>query len=230
MKKNITAILFGLIAILSGILVIGNTMHLWREISFRGWWTVFIIVPGIGWMISYGVKAWNVTITLVGLLLLSNQQGWLGHINPAYIWAFVLIAFGIYIIYKSLNLNTKQKSPKIYVEKKQENSDDFISIASVFAKVDSYNDSLEFKGGNITSVFGGVTLDLRNAKIVDGAVIEITGVFGGAKVLLPSNCIVNVSGMPILGGMDNHFKSSSDENAPKLIVKYTAIFSGIELK
>ncbi len=62
--------------------------------------------------------------------------------------------------------------------------------------------SQDFRGGDVTAVFGGYELDLRMAAIaVDQAVIEATGIFGGIQIdRARRTWTVEARGVGIFGG------------------------------
>ncbi len=84
-------------------------------------------------------------------------------------------------------------------------------------------------GATATAVFGGVTLDLREARIDDEATVDAFALFGGVEVLIPKRWRLALSGTPIFGGVED--KTSPDTmlptDAPVLIVNAKAVFGGV---
>ena len=82
-----------------------------------------------------------------------------------------------------------------------------------------------------TALFGGATLDLREAHIDDEATVDATAIFGAVDVLVPKGWRVSLGGLPIFGGYDNKTggNGSLPENAPRLNVRATAIFGGVDV-
>ena len=74
MRKNATRILFGLVLVGAAVLLFGNSIGWWDAKNFSGWWTVFLIVPGIAGIISYGFSIWNSCLVLVGVWFLACKQ------------------------------------------------------------------------------------------------------------------------------------------------------------
>jgi len=77
------------------------------------------------------------------------------------------------------------------------------------------------------SIFGGVDLDLRKAKIDKDVIIECTTVFGGIDIKLPDNVKVKTSGVPIFGGAEN--KHIEEEGKYTIYINYVCIFGGIDI-
>jgi len=91
----------------------------------------------------------------------------------------------------------------------------------------------DFQGGEITTIFGGIELDLRQAAIAgDSAILEINAVFGGVEVRIPQNWNAVVQGVGIFGGFgDSTLQHNVDAPVVKqLIVRGSAVFGGVEVK
>ena len=87
----------------------------------------------------------------------------------------------------------------------------------------------EYTGGTISSVFGGVDLDLRQSDIQDGAVIELFVLFGGVDIIVPNDVVVKNEATAIFGGIDD--KTNPGAKAKKtLYIRGECFFGGIELK
>lgn len=61
-----------------------------------------------------------------------------------------------------------------------------------------------FSGAYVTSIFGNIQLDLRNAIFDKDIVIVVACIFGGIDIYLPSNIKVAINCNSILGAVDNH--------------------------
>ena len=87
----------------------------------------------------------------------------------------------------------------------------------------------DYTGGSVTAVFGGVDLDLRQAKIKDGAVIDVFTFCGGASISLPDDVIVKNEVRGVLGGSEN--KTAPKSSAKKTIhLRGECILGGLEVK
>ena len=87
----------------------------------------------------------------------------------------------------------------------------------------------KYTGGTVSSVFGGVDLDLRQADIKDGAVIEVFVLFGGVDIIAPNDVVVKNEATAIFGGVDD--KTNPGAKAKKtLYIRGECFFGGIELK
>lgn len=210
--------LIGLLIIIVGLgLLLENTGLAQSERIIDIAWPAFIIAVGL---LSYNSnrRTWfgPAVIILIGLaFLLSNldvlKGDWANYLFPA-----LIILIGLRVII-GREMKTKTMTGQ---------SEGNISV--VFSGLDKKVTG-RFEGCNLTAVFGGVKLDLRDADIQDGADIGTLAAFGGAEIYIPKNVMVKSSVLPIFGGASD--KTQPDSNANKTIrLTGTALFGGIEVK
>ena len=91
--------------------------------------------------------------------------------------------------------------------------------------------SKNFKGGQITSIFGGSDLDLTHADLEGTAVVDVVSVFGGVKLLVPANWEVRSDITAILGGVDDKRKDPSVLTpTKKIVLTGFCMFGGVDIK
>jgi hypothetical protein len=90
----------------------------------------------------------------------------------------------------------------------------------------------DFKGGKIACVFGGINLDLTGANIAGkSAVLDISAVYGGAVVRIPTSWDLEMRGAGVFGGYsDQTMHPPITPDTKKLIVKGGAVFGGVTIK
>lgn len=80
------------------------------------------------------------------------------------------------------------------------------------------------------SLLGGVHLDFREAEFPRTGVHITAGcILGGLDIIIPPGINADVSGIPLLGGMENK-AGAGDERAPTLTVRGVAILGGVKVK
>ncbi len=210
------------------------------------YWPSIIILLGIsGLLQKRSSKFWNLIIILVGVLLQLDRIGYLEYNAFRLFWPIVLILIGINLIFFSEKTSSNY-SEKSYDDQndesdgshKKENKkwisnvtfEDTMNHFIMLSGLESNNQSQEFKGGKLSTILGGIELDLRGAKLHNNEVhIEANAFLGGIEIHVPSDWRVEVSGTPILGGMSNKTRSNSGPDAPILRVRYLAILGGVEI-
>ena len=215
--KNNNSIVWGLILIIIGIIIALNSIGIVNiDLFFDGWWTLFIIIPGLVGLLNNEDKTGNIIGILIGVLLLLNAQK---IIDFSLIWKLIVPAILIII---GLSIILKNSNKKIPAQKSEE------EICSTFGYQNVNMAKESFKGTNIDAIFGGVTLDLRNAKIENESVIKASAIFGGIKILVDNDLNVIVKNTSIFGGVSNKHGKHLDSKTT-LYIDATAFFGGIEI-
>lgn len=230
-NSGIRRILYGLLFVAIGIVIFGNLMHFWDFSAYaKSWWTLFIIVPGIAGIISSGFEFWNVFLVVLGCWLFAEEQGFLKGYSWYWLLAGLLILFGLSIIF---GFDRHRKfSPHNYdgFKKFSEDFNDCPEYTGVFSNLDVSNKSQNFKGGKATSVFGRVTVDLRDIKIQGNAYFEASSVFGTLQIYVPKDIPVKLNIVPVFGGYHNMASfAPPDPSAPYIEIKGASVFGSIEV-
>lgn len=206
----------GILIILVGIVIGGNQLDLWSfdlfEIfnKFPGWWTLFIIIPGIIDVFNKKVSEGLYTIGLGIFLCLCACD-----VIP---WALFLPALIICVGVSLVFGFTGQKA-----EIKGEIKDNYIAIfGGNGSRVSGTIDNTSIK-----AIFGGVDLDLTDIKFKKDVVIDCFVAFGGVNIKAPKDVYIKVNGTPMFGGIEN----KTDSSKSKIIeVNAACVFGGIEIK
>ncbi len=83
----------------------------------------------------------------------------------------------------------------------------------------------------ILAAFGGVDLDFSQALLPPGdTYIDAMCVFGGVDIIVPEGVNLEVSGVPIFGGIDNKYGDRRIPGAPTIHISAFALFGGIDVK
>ena len=85
-----------------------------------------------------------------------------------------------------------------------------------------------FEGAELSAIFGGIKLDLRNAVIEKDCAIQATAIFGGIDIFVSNNVNVKVNSNSIFGGVSNKTKHCSD--VPTVYINGNCMFGGIDIK
>lgn len=156
----------------------------------------------------------------------------------------VFIAGGLWIIFgrkkknKPANMDwDKRIEAETGVEETATNEplnhsgDDWIDSVSVFGGIKKNILSKNFKGGDVVNIFGGAEINLMQADFSQPAILDVTQIFGGTKIMLPPHWIVQSEMAAIFGGIeDKRPQQISSENPEKIIIiKGTSIFGGISI-
>ncbi len=245
MQRKLKSILWGLFFIGLGVAVTMKALDLmpyWDEL-FLGWWTLFLIVPGLIDLVTERNKTGAVILLLIGVGLLLAERDVISYgelwklILPA-----VLIIIGVHMVFRAFV--EKKQAPPPSRENKEASFEDQTPPASdgkteapnqeyttVFSSDDIHFNGQVFDGTKLTTAFGGIECNLSGAIINKNITIEASAIFGGIEITLPRNVRLHIeSSSAFLGGVDNHFIPSNDPSAPVVTIRPTAIFGGVEIK
>jgi predicted membrane protein len=206
--------------LLLGNLGLGPIHNVWR------FWPVILIVIGLSKLKTQNPSdrsSGYTLLTIGGVFFLIS----LGIIEWHTIWQFwpvILILVGISLIYR------RRSAEEMETEGYSEETFDAVAI---FGGAERKICSSNFRYGHATAMFGGVEVDLSNAKINGEATVNIFTLFGGTEVKVPQDWQVVMKGIPIFGGFEDSRgrpPAGYAENSPVLIVKGFVMFGGIEIK
>ena len=229
MKKNfLIRAFFGIVIVaLGGVLLLRNL----EIIKFDSWnlfwgtvWAVGLVLAGLTTIFSSHkmlTRAWGLLLMATGVAIGLNAYGIIDVSIWKLFWPVVLIAVGLMMVFSIGSGNRKK------YEKSASDSSDNEKVAIFYGEESRVKG--DYTGGSATAIFGGVDLDLRQAKIKDGAVIDIFTFCGGVSLSLPDDVIVKNEVRGILGGSED--KTVSKSSVKKTIyLRGECVLGGLEIK
>ena len=229
--KQTRAIIWGLAIIALGVIFGGNALGFFNiDIFFKGWWTLFIIIPGV--ISLFTEKEWISNLAFVGIgviLLLAANDVFSWDVAWKVILATVLIAIGLSLLLKNIFRGKYDAEVHERVEKlKKEGKSD--SQVAIFSGSDRVYNKEEFIGDDIVAVFGGAELDIRNAIIKKDVSIQIFCLFGGVELTLPENVQVKSKSGFAFGGISDDRKNKSEKSKYTIYIEAAGGFGGVTIK
>ncbi|GEO21672.1 hypothetical protein CQA01_22060 [Cyclobacterium qasimii] len=203
-----------------------------------------MILIAIGIFTGYKNRFQNtgsvVLILIGGFFLLRDMMFLPFHMGPLLL-PIGLIILGLYIIVKknrnkAFNMEGWEKG---FDKSMADGAGVFGQDSINYIKVDAFLTgvkrkvmSKDFKGGEITTVFGGSNIDLMHADIQGQAVLKVSVAFGGLKLIVPPHWDVQIGVSNLAAGIDDkrYTQHGSVQNIEKrLILTGSVIFGGIEI-
>lgn len=86
-----------------------------------------------------------------------------------------------------------------------------------------------FTGTQVSALFGGVDIDLRDATIEDGAVIDVFAFAGGIEIRVPADTRVVNQVTAFLGGVDDSTRTTNPDG-PQMYMRGQALLGGVEIR
>ena len=209
----------GLLIVVIGTLFLLDQLHILHFGSIIGtWWPLILVLIGAV-KLNGGERTSGLVLLVVGsVFMLANLDliDW-GDIFRFWPVLLILIGFSMMFDYR----------PRFGMSGRDITEDDF-SIKVFFGGAERRITSQQLRGGEVMALFGGVELDLRDAKPAADCDIRITTIFGGAEVRIPPDWQIIIAGTPILGGIED--KTRQEGNGPVVSIHCSAVFGGIELR
>jgi predicted membrane protein len=191
----------------------------------------FLFIVGILILLNSQKRTFGAILVVIGgFFLIPRIFPWI-YFESSLIFPLIIIGIGVAII-------VKQRKPGRYIPSKGPYTEgirkDYIDDVAIFGGGTKVLISDDFKGGNITAIFGGSEVDLSRCRLAEGEnVLDVLFIFGGTDIYLPKewNIIVNVT--PIFGGFSNKVMrdpAMAIDSSRTLVIKGLALFGGGEVK
>jgi predicted membrane protein len=221
----------GVLILLGGIFLLNSLnildFHIGRVIFS---WPFVMLVIGLFILVNTSKKLTGGLLTGLGIFFLIPRIYPQIEYDGGIVIPVLLILFGVYIILK------KRKSAigEHFGEGDAAINKDKIDDVAIFGGGTKLISSDNFKGGNITAIFGGSEINLMNCSLAPGDnVVDVLTIFGGTTIIVPKdwNIVVNVTS--ILGGFSNKSVRNpavAIDHSKTLHVKGLAMFGGGEIK
>lgn len=228
--KMVSNYIWGLFLILVGVVLGLNAFGITNiNLFFDGWWTVFIIVPSLNGLIKGEDRTGSLIGLIIGVFLLLSCQ------DVIDFSLFVKLFIPVILITIGLSIIFKDKAKDVVVKKigkiNAKEIDMEHTYTSTFSEEKINLDNEKLENCAINSIFGSVSLDLRNAIIDEDILINNYVVFGGVTIKVPKDVNVVVKTTSIFGGVDNKTgRNKSKENVKTIYIKGTILFGGIDIK
>lgn len=222
-------VILGILVIGMGLLFLVDNMGLldFRQ-ALQFWPMAFIVVGVLKLVDSRSADGYLLGAVLVGVgvLMVLNRLG-IVYFSWRMVWPVLLIALGCALLYRAV---TGRRMPGMSTTMSA--ADDNVDVFAILGGFERRITTPAFRGGEVTAIMGGCSLDLRNSSIdpVTGeAVINVFAVWGGVTLKVPPDWTVVLHGTPIMGGFEEKTVPPPD-GSKRLIVRGYAIMGGVEVR
>lgn len=195
---------------------------------FHQWYSIMILI-GILIATVREKVGFGLTLVAIGAVFLLRDVYYWNFRDIFEFWPVIFIIIGASLIFR------QNRNHSDYNQKKSTDSElDVVDEIALFGGAERVVTSKQFKGGKLTSIFGGTDLNLINAELASGTnVLDVFVLFGGTEIRVPADMNVKVKVTAIFGGFSDERKviAENDDNQGKeLIVKGLVLFGGGEVK
>ena len=242
----------GLILVAIGVLFLLANLNIVHGSYWISYWPVIPIVIGLVQLVdstsSSGRAGGGIMLVVGGLFLADN----LGYINfPIWdLWPLILIGVGVMMLLNRAGFVQRHEAISRLAgcrtadgESKRWNWPDMnagyfttssgcVNEFAIFGGSKRSVVAQDFRGGKVSVIFGGITLDLTGAGMAeDVAVLHVSALYGGVGIKIPPTWSAEVRGFGMFGGFGDHsIHPPVATGMKRLIVKGAAIFGGVGIK
>lgn len=201
--------------------------RLWR------FWPMLLVLAGVVKLRRSESRFWGLLMVLGGAFLQCRELG-LPYFGWVQFWPLVFIACGLILMWNAIEARKRPAPPAATGTSYDPRTT--VNGMAVFGGFERRVTTQDFQGGQVTAIFGGIELDLRDANIQGNeATLEINTIFGGSEIRVPDTWMVSYQGAPIFGGVEDktRLRRSEDPVDPQrktLIIIGSVVFGGMEIK
>jgi predicted membrane protein len=217
----------GIILIVVGVVVLLDHLGYIQSRHLWVFWPLILVFSGVVRVWQQGKVGFGILLISFGVLLQLNTLGVI-HLNWDLLWPLGLIGFGLLKVWERFGKDKQSSTSPL--------GRDYVNELAFFGGVERRLNIKDFRGGNISAIFGGIELDFRSAEMAENeAVLELEAIFGGVELVVPTNWTVVFQGESIFGGYSDETLAPAAGNlqgAPNktLIVRGRSIFGGVSVK
>jgi hypothetical protein len=202
---------------------------------------VVLLMAGIALMLRYFdlmpftlpfyLFSWKTLLVVLGLVFIITEK------NKS--TGFILFAIGsLLLVADAMNMSFRQVIqfviPLTLINTGAE-LNETLNDVNIFGGGEKKIITNNFKGGQLTAIFGGSEIDLRNSHLAQGInAIDITCIFGGTSIRIPQDWHVKSEVTALFGGYSDERSSAIKDipvNPDKLLyLKGLVLFGGVEIK
>jgi predicted membrane protein len=109
---------------------------------------------------------------------------------------------------------------------------DVLNAQALFTGIQKRVLSKNFRGGKTSAIFGGTEIDLSQADIADGAILNVEVAFGGVKLVVPPHWDLQINVSNIFAGIEDKrmYNPAATDTTKVLKIYGSIIFGGLEIK
>lgn len=233
-------ILIGLVFLIDNLNILNNIDRGLEHIFLR-WYSIMLYV-GLALLVYKRGRGPGIPLTIIGSLFTLEAIGDVVHYDfwdtfadvLSNFWPLVFVFIGIAILMRSKLFPHKSATVVEEGEEPGKSDESHLDELTIFGGVEKKLKSNDFRGGRVTSFFGGSTIDLTEARMAHEDVrIDVFSMFGGNTFVIPADWSVDIKVTAIFGGFsDNRPKHQDVIPDPRKHITLTGLvlFGGGEVK
>jgi hypothetical protein len=209
-----------------------NNLHIFYIRDVVRYWPVILIGLGMVKVVDsaeHSGRVGGAILVVVGAIFLAPALGF-WDVSIGDLWPLILIAVGAALLAQRVWTPKVAWGPRTGPNPSPAAT---LSEAAMFSGGKRKIVTQDFRGGDVSCIFGGFDLDFRKAGITgDSATLVVNAIFGGCDIKVPESWDVVLEITAIFGGCDDKtlHPEPSMPGVKKLYLRGEAIFGGIDVK
>jgi predicted membrane protein len=232
MRTNASSqVVIGLLVVAFGVLFLLDNLDIIYLHHVIFFWPLAFVMSGLVALFSDGPRSGRITgivLIAIGLALTLNRLGY-HFISWRTFWPLVMIGVGGLILWRTIGGGRVVQFRKDSYTKDDAKADSVVDITAILGGFERRISTTDFRGGEVTAIMGGCSLDLREAGLLDEAVIHVSAIWGGITIKVPPDWTVILQGTPVMGGFTEKTARPPDKRK-RLVVSGYAIMGGVEVR
>ena len=216
MKKS--NLIWGSLLIILGVVFGLNALNITNiNIFFKGWWTLFIIIPSLIGLFDDKDKKGSLIGLIIGIVLLLAARDIIDfNVIGQLLLPALLVIIGLLLIFR------KEDKDFIVSKEYEKGKEIEVTFSEQTITIDE-----DFGSKKAAATFGKLTLDLSKAKLKKDTTIKLEAVFGSIILILPEGFDLKLRSTPIFGSVTNQYTSTG---AKEIYIDADAVFGGVTIR
>ena len=222
-------VMMGVLVIAIGLLFLLDNLDIIEVHDALSFWPLVFIFAGVAKLLdTSSPDGYLIGLAGIGIgsAMILNRLGII-HFSWRTMWPLILIAVGAIVVYRAMRA---QRAPAHGMA--DDNPGETAQVVDVTAVLGGFERRVhtqDFRGGEVTAVMGGCTLDMRGASMQGEATINVFAFWGGVTIKCPPDWTIVLQGTPIMGGFEEKTVAPPD-NSKRLVIRGYAIMGGVEVR
>ncbi|SFF88459.1 Cell wall-active antibiotics response 4TMS YvqF [Duganella sp. CF458] len=242
-RNTASQMLIGAGVILAGFLFLIDNLG-WIDLDMRvHFWPIILMVFGASTLAQAprrgsGATFAGIFMLLFGMVSLLKGLGLIA-ISWKTLFPIGIIGLGLLMVFRA-NKRSKRaadgdagsgfaEDASMFGMDQGETGERVLDLTAILGGVQRKVTTQDFRGGDLTSLMGGIDLDMRTASLNGTAVVNVFALMGGISIKVPTDWTVELEGTPVLGGFDEKTMEPKD-SSKRLVIRGTAIMGGVEIR
>ncbi len=209
------------IVVLGSLLLLDNLNLIEADPVYRYFFPGVLLAVGLSVLVQGSIWGW---VWIVGGLWMLGERLELVEVNffQLFLPAVLLLVGGALVYRTFVRPQTTAPGPG--------DPASYVRAFAVMSGNERRGIASTFRGGDLAAFMGGVTLDLRQAKMTpEGAVVDTFAFWGGIEIKVPETWQVRGEVIPLMGGFEDKTRPKAGAVEGTLIIRGFAIMGGVEV-